>query len=166
MNFSWLLAPETLFGSRSPDTRAAITLIRRHHSAAATKTLLPRILLRLKGGWGMGKVTRPDPLSHNRVHAARNGWWVDRPDSRRGVVIIPALLLALTGCATTHERFTPVYCVTPSQLNTLKKAEPERVGQKLTGQAQDDLKIIAGNDIALRAYSDGLLGVIQGCTGK
>jgi hypothetical protein len=71
----------------------------------------------------------------------------------------------LTGCATTHTRYFRVYCVTPSQLDTLKKTEPKRVGPELDGQAQDDLKTVAGSAIKLRTWGEGLLGVIQGCSG-
>jgi hypothetical protein len=76
-----------------------------------------------------------------------------------------AAALALAGCATT-QRFTPVYCVSPDQLQRLKGAEPHRVGDRLTGQAQDDFKIAAGSAVELRSYSHGLLGVLEGCTGK
>jgi hypothetical protein len=78
-----------------------------------------------------------------------------------------ALSGLLAGCATTPPvRYVPTYCVTKAQLETLQKAEPGKVGSQLTGNAQNDLKTIAGNDIALRAYSDGLLTVIGGCVQK
>jgi hypothetical protein len=70
--------------------------------------------------------------------------------------------LALSACAP-HPRYTPIYCVTPGQLQRLKDAEPPRVGDRLTGQAQDDFKIAAGSALELRAYSHGLLGVLEGC---
>jgi hypothetical protein len=73
-----------------------------------------------------------------------------------------AAALALAGCATT-QRFTPVYCVSPDQLQRLKGAEPPRVGEKLTGQAQDDFKIAAGSAVQLRAWGEGLIGVLEGC---
>ena len=72
--------------------------------------------------------------------------------------------LALSGCATT--RYAPTHCVTPEQYQKLKDAEPPKVGKDLTGQAQDDLKIIAGSNVELREYSHGLLGVIGGCVGN
>lgn len=73
--------------------------------------------------------------------------------------------LALTGCATTHERFVTVSCVSQSQFHDLQRAEPPKVGDKLTGRAQDDLKLIAGSALELRTYSDGLLNVIGHCSG-
>ena len=74
------------------------------------------------------------------------------------------IAFALSGCVTT--RYTPVYCVTPQQIDRLKAAEPPRVGEKLTGQAQDDFKIAAGSAVELRSWGEGLLGVLDGCTGK
>ena len=75
-----------------------------------------------------------------------------------------ALALAVSGCATT--RYAPVHCVSPQQLQKLKDAEPPKIGSRLTGQAQDDLKIIAGNNVELRQYGHGLLSVIEGCSGS
>jgi hypothetical protein len=59
-----------------------------------------------------------------------------------------------------------VPCAAPEQVQKLKDAEPEHIGLKLTGNAQEDFKLAAGNDIALRLWGEGLLGVIQGCTGR
>ena len=72
-------------------------------------------------------------------------------------------LLVLTGCAHTTHLYTTVYCVTPDQYAKLKQAEPPKVGSSLTGNAQDDLKTIAGSAVRLRTFSDGLLGVIGSC---
>jgi hypothetical protein len=63
-------------------------------------------------------------------------------------------------------RYVSVPCTTPEQYQKLKDAEPRKVGDKLTGQAQDDLKIIAGNNVELRQFGHNLLGVIEGCTGS
>lgn len=62
-------------------------------------------------------------------------------------------------------RYFPVYCVTADQYRQLVDAQPKKVGDRLTGQAQDDFKIVAGSAIALRVYSDGLLEVIGNCVG-
>lgn len=80
--------------------------------------------------------------------------------------ILPALTLALAlaGCAGTT-RIATIYCLTPPQLQKLKDAEPKRIGSELNGNAQDDLKIIAGSNIELRTYGEGLLDVLGGCTG-
>lgn len=74
-----------------------------------------------------------------------------------------AAAIALTGCATTHTRWVQTYCVTPDQYAKLKQAEPGKIGSQLDGNAQHDLKLIAGNDLELRTFSDGLLGVIGSC---
>ena len=79
-------------------------------------------------------------------------------------LLLTVAAIATSGCVTT--RYATVHCVTPEQYQKLKDAEPRKVGDKLTGQAQDDLKIIAGNNVELREYSHGLLGVIGGCTGN
>lgn len=77
---------------------------------------------------------------------------------------VPLVFFALAGCTTT--RYSRIYCLTPGQLQTLKDAEPERVGNRLTGQAQTDIKIVAGSAVELRRYSGDLLGVLSGCTGE
>jgi hypothetical protein len=77
----------------------------------------------------------------------------------------PALILvalALTGCAG-HVRYVSTYCVSQDQYAKLKHAEPGKIGSQLDGNAQHDLKLIAGNDLELRTFSDGLLGVIGSC---
>jgi hypothetical protein len=56
-----------------------------------------------------------------------------------------------------------VHCLSAEQYQKLKDAEPPKVGNQLTGQAQDDLKTIAGSTVELRTYSEGLLGVLGGC---
>jgi len=83
--------------------------------------------------------------------------------ARRKPRLAALVALALTGCATVHTRYSTVYCVTPDQYAKLKQAEPPKVGDKLTGNAQDDLKTIAGSAVRLRTFSDGLLGVIGSC---
>jgi hypothetical protein len=95
-------------------------------------------------------------LRRHRPWAELNG-----KGSKRGAPLLA--LLALTGCAHTTHLYTPVYCISQDQYTKLKSAEPEKIGSKLTGKAQDDLKLIAGNDVELRRYSDDLLGVVGGC---
>jgi hypothetical protein len=82
---------------------------------------------------------------------------------RKRLALAVPLVLALTGCATVHTKYIQTYCVTPDQYAKLKQAEPPKVGDKLTGNAQDDLKTIAGSAVRLRTFSDGLLGVIGAC---
>lgn len=75
--------------------------------------------------------------------------------------VIPALIvahLALSGCSTV--RYTTVYCLDKDQ--TLP-SEPERVGEKLTGDAQQDFRIVAGSAVELRAYGTGLRTILESC---
>jgi hypothetical protein len=77
----------------------------------------------------------------------------------------PALIFAafaLTGCATT-QRYAPVYCLTRAQLEELKRQAPPKVHDQLTGNADRDTQILAGNLIRVRAFGDGLLQVLGGC---
>jgi ABC-type uncharacterized transport system auxiliary subunit len=72
------------------------------------------------------------------------------------------LALALTGCAP-HPRFVQTYCLTQAQFDQLKQSQPPKVRSQLTGEADKDLRIIAGSAIRLRAHDDGLLEVLGGC---
>jgi hypothetical protein len=69
--------------------------------------------------------------------------------------------IALAGCTTA--RYVTVPCVTGEQYEKLKSAEPPKVGDKLTGRADEDIKPIAGSAVRLRAWGHGLLGVLEGC---
>jgi outer membrane lipoprotein SlyB len=77
----------------------------------------------------------------------------------RALLIFAAL--ALSGCATT--RYTTVYCLTQAQLEQLKSAKPGKVHSQLTGQADKDLKLVAGRLVRVEAYADGLIEVLGGC---
>jgi hypothetical protein len=67
-------------------------------------------------------------------------------------------LLLLAGCTTT--RYVTVPCVSKDQAIP---AEPEKIHDKLTGQADKDIRIIAGNNVRLRAWGEGLRGILEGC---
>lgn len=58
-----------------------------------------------------------------------------------------------------------VYCVTPDQYKKLVDAMPKDKKGDLTGNAQKDFKIAAGQALLLRLYANGLLDVIGGCIG-
>lgn len=75
--------------------------------------------------------------------------------------VLLCIVLALSGCATT--RYSTAYCLTYEQFAELTRSQPPKVKDKLTGQADQDLKIVAGSAIRLRAHDDGLLGVLGGC---
>lgn len=83
--------------------------------------------------------------------------------------LIVGALLALSACATTPPK--PViqqhliYCVTPDQYAALVNAQPSGIGNQLTGNAQEDFKLSAAQNVALRIYANGLLEVIGGCIG-
>lgn len=68
------------------------------------------------------------------------------------------LLLSLTGCATTRYVTTP--CLTKDQAIP---AEPPRVHDKLTGRADEDLRTVAGSNIRLRSWGEGLNQILEGC---
>ena len=76
-------------------------------------------------------------------------------------LILAALLLS--GCQTT--RYIPIKCISPEQLEQQRQAEPPKVHDKLTGKADEDVRTIAGSNVRLRAYSHGLLGILEGCAG-
>ena len=75
-----------------------------------------------------------------------------------GIIGLCAVLFTLSGC--THTRYVSVPCVAKDQA---LPAEPERVGSKLTGQAQEDFKIVAGSAVELRTYGQGLRTILEGC---
>lgn len=75
-------------------------------------------------------------------------------------------LLALSACATGKDRYVTVHCVTPVQWQELHEAEPPKVADKLSGKADEDIKVVAGSAVRLRAWGQGLLGVLQGCRGR
>jgi hypothetical protein len=81
---------------------------------------------------------------------------------------LPLLVIMLTlpaGMCTTT-RYVTVPCVTPEQHKKLQADEPPKVKDKLTGKADEDIRTIGGSAVRLRAYGQGLLGVLGGCTGS
>jgi ABC-type uncharacterized transport system auxiliary subunit len=81
--------------------------------------------------------------------------------ARKMVLVIVPLCILISGCATT--RYTTVYCLTRAQFEQLKKSQPGKVKDRLTGKADIDVGILAGSAIRLRAHDDGLLEVLGGC---
>lgn len=80
----------------------------------------------------------------------------------RLIIALAAIGLFNVACATTP---VPVPCLTKEQLKQLEDAEPEKVGDKLTGRADEDLRTISGSAIRLRAWGRGNLEVLRGCSG-
>lgn len=78
------------------------------------------------------------------------------------------IALALAGCQTAPPTGievreirvpTPVPCVGRDQI----PAEPERVGDKLTGNAVTDLSIVAASALELRKWGEEQNAILQGC---
>lgn len=76
---------------------------------------------------------------------------------------LPLIALALAGCA--HTRYVTVPCVTQEQVDGFKAAEPPKIHDKLTGKADEDIRPIAGSNVRLRSWGEGMLGVLGGCVG-
>lgn len=70
-------------------------------------------------------------------------------------------LLTLSACQTT--RYVQVPCIGKDQV---LPSEPEKVGPKLTGRADEDIRTIAGSNIRLRAWGRGLRSILEGCRAK
>lgn len=75
---------------------------------------------------------------------------------RYGIAVVAALLLA--GCQTT--RYVQIPCLGKDQQ---LPAEPPKIGDKLTGKADEDIKLIAGSNVRLRAWGQGLRTILEGC---
>lgn len=67
--------------------------------------------------------------------------------------------LLISGCT------TPVIspCISREQLAELERQEPEKVGPRLTGQADTDVKITAGSAMRLRAWGYNLRDALRIC---
>ena len=76
---------------------------------------------------------------------------------------LPIALAALTLSACQTTRYVTVPCIGKDQV---LPAEPERVGEKLTGQAQRDFQIVSGNNARLRDWGTGLRDILEGCRAK
>jgi hypothetical protein len=74
---------------------------------------------------------------------------------------VAAISLALSGCVST--RFVTVYCV--GEVQALP-SEPPKVKSELTGEADKDLRIVAGSAVRLRAWGEGLQTILEGCREK
>ena len=71
------------------------------------------------------------------------------------------LCLLLAGCATTNKTVpvpTPVSCVRGDVPD-----EPGHVSDRLTGNAEADIGIVAGSAVRLRAWGRELRAIVEGC---
>jgi hypothetical protein len=77
--------------------------------------------------------------------------------------------ISLTGCGLAKPeplpRIQTVHCLTPEQFLKLVQAEPEKIGQHLSPDLQEQNKQLKTQNVLVRQYADGLLQVLGGCTG-
>lgn len=76
----------------------------------------------------------------------------------RKLAYAAACVLLLGGCTTT--RYVTVHCVAKDQA---LPAEPEKVADKLTGKADEDVRVLAGSAVRLRSWGQGLATILEGC---
>lgn len=76
-------------------------------------------------------------------------------------VLVITFVLTLSACSTT--RYVPTKCVSKEQLEQIRRDEPPKVHDQLTGNAEQDIKPIAGSAVRLRAWGEGMLGILGGC---
>ena len=110
---------------------------------------------------------------YDGIVVARSGWQGHATLGTRARkslctgVPLALLALSLSGCALFERkietRWVTVYCLTPEQFQQLKDAEPERVKSRLTGDADKDVRTLAGSAIRLRAWGEGTLEILGGC---
>lgn len=81
----------------------------------------------------------------------------------RVLLLLVLGFVTLGGCTTTRYVRTP--CLSQEQLEQQRQAEPPKIHDKLTGRADQDIRTIAGNNIRLRAWGEGLMTILGGCTG-
>lgn len=79
----------------------------------------------------------------------------------RAAILLVAL--ALSACQST--RFVKIPCLSSEQYKQLEQSEPPKIGDKLTGNAGEDIKTISGSAIRLRAWGRGNLQILSGCIG-
>jgi hypothetical protein len=96
-----------------------------------------------------------------RQRSERSTQRTESQKRRKSATLVFAL--ALTGCATPQTRYVETYCLSRTQFNQLKDAEPGKIHNQLNGDASHDVGPLAGSAIRLRAYADGLLQVLGGC---
>lgn len=79
--------------------------------------------------------------------------------------LVALALIGLTGCSILPHRvrYVTTYCLNREQYETLRRQQPDKFHDRLTGVEDKDILIITANAIRLRSYSDGLLEVLGGC---
>lgn len=84
---------------------------------------------------------------------------------RKLLICCSVIMLTLPAGMCVSTRYVTVHCVTSEQYQKLKDAEPPKIHDKLTGKANEDIRPIAGSNVRLRAWGQGMLGVLGGCVG-
>ena len=77
------------------------------------------------------------------------------------VLKVAALALLVSACAP-HPKLVPTPCISKDRA---LPAEPDRVGDKLTGNAGEDVKTLAGGLIRWQAYGRGMREIVESCRG-
>lgn len=73
------------------------------------------------------------------------------------------VVMLIAGCA--HTPGPTTRCVTREQFEQIKRDEPPKIADKLSGNAAEDIKPIAGSAVRLRSYARGLVDILGGCVG-
>ena len=81
---------------------------------------------------------------------------------KRLCTVVPLALLTLASCA--HTSYLTRSCLTKEQYELLKSQEPPHIKGKLTGNADEDTRPLAGSAIELRAWGHALLDTLRICT--
>lgn len=81
---------------------------------------------------------------------------------KRTLAFAAVVMLTLPAGMCVSTRYVPISCVGKDQI---LPAEPPKVADKLTGKADEDLRIVGGSAIRLRAWGQGLHSILEGCRG-
>jgi hypothetical protein len=79
----------------------------------------------------------------------------------RLIALAAAALVFNVGCTTT--RYITRDCVSAEQLAELKAQEPPKVSDRLTGKADEDVRVVAGSALRLRGWGHNMLDVLKVC---
>ena len=75
-------------------------------------------------------------------------------------LLLALTLLTLSACAH-HPMVTS--CITKEQVEELRRQEPPKIADRLTGKADEDTRTLAGSALRLRAWGHNLLNVVEVC---
>ena len=69
--------------------------------------------------------------------------------------------ISLAACATTPLTRS---CLTPAQYKQIHDSEPPKVHGRLTGKADEDIRVIAGSALELRSWGETELSLLEICS--